>query len=307
MIPARPLHAFGPATRQPPPGSPLRAWLFGVELGGRGHYAAAAAVLGRLLADPAVPPGVRAHAAVALASHRRQQGGHAAARVLDARALAWAAAAPPDPPGPDPDGTGVAAARVDALVGLAADAIGLGDADGAGRLLDAAEALGHPSWRPGVRAAWVRAELALLTGRAAEAVGPAERALVAARGAGSARHLLKSRLVRAVVRGVVRPDGAVLMELDAVADAASRVCRPLEWPARLAAADLAERVSRLSVTESSPAANDRGVDVQNSSVNGRPGDATRRRHAAGVALSALYQLSDGVGRRLMGESVWVPL
>ncbi|MCX6467435.1 MAG: hypothetical protein NTW05_28205, partial [Pseudonocardiales bacterium] len=193
-----------------------------------------------------------------------------------------------------------------ALVVLAADADGLGDPEGAHRLLDAAEALGHPGWRPAVRAGWVRAELALLTGRAAEAVAPAERALAAARSAGSPRHVLKSRLVRAVAEAVVRPNGAVLAELDAVADAAAAAWRPLEWPARLAAADLVTRISGLSVTRSSPAANDRRPDVAEASVNGRPDDATRRRHAAAAAVSVLYQFSDGTGRRLMGESLWVP-
>ena len=99
-----------------------------------------------------------------------------------------------------------AAARIDALVGLAADAIGLGDPTGAERLLAvAAPALAaHPSWRPATRACWVRAELALVLGRPAEAVAPAEAALAAAGRGGSLRHVLKSRIVLAVAR---RPQG----------------------------------------------------------------------------------------------------
>jgi hypothetical protein len=294
-----------------------------VELGGRGRYAAAGAVLGRLLADAATPPAVAAHAAVALASHRRQQGGHAAARVLDARGLALASAASPDPAastgdtdgtdpdgtdpdGTDPDGTGVLAARVDALVGLAADAVGLGDPDGAARLLDAAEALGHTGWRPAVRAGWVRAELALVTGRAAEAVEPADRALAAARAAGSPRHVLKSRLVRAVTEAVLRPDGAVLDELDTLGDEARDGWPPLEWPARLAAADLAALLEPRSVTGSTPSANERRLDVPDPSVNGRRDAAARRRHAARLTVSVLHLLSDGPGRRALGVSPWVP-
>jgi hypothetical protein len=296
---------FGPGTRAASPGSPWARWLHAVELGGRGRYAAAAAVLGRLLADPAVPRVVAAHAAVALASHRRQQGGHAAARVLDARALALAAAAPDDGD-PRPDGTDVLGAVVDALVGLAADAVGLGDAAGAVRLLDAAADRRHPGWRPAVRAGWVRAELALLTGRAGDAVAPAEEALRSARAAGSPRHVLKSRLVRAVVEAVHHPDAVVLAELDAlVADAVPR-WPPLVWPAQLAGADLAERLSQLSVTESSPAANDSRRRAADASANGRRSDAARRRHAGRLAVNDLYQASDGPGKRLMGESLWVP-
>ena len=276
-----------------------------VELGGRGRYAVAAAVLGRLLADAAVPRVVAAHAAVALASHRRQQGGHAAARVLDARALALASTARADE-GPRPDGTDVLGAVVDALVGLAADAVGLGDAAGAARLLDAAAARGHPGWRPAVRAGWVRAELALLTGRAADAVGPADAALTVSRAAGSPRHVVKSRLVRAVVEAVRNPDAAVLAELDALVDLAVPGWPPLEWPARLAGADLQERLSHFSVTGSSPTANESPRRVAGRSVNGRRSDAARRRHAGQLAVSALYQACDGAGKRLMGESLWVP-
>ena len=262
-------------------------------------------MLGRLLADPAVPRVVAAHAAVALASHRRQQGGHAAARVLDARALALAAAAPDDGD-PRPDGTDVLGAFVDALVGLAADAVGLGDTAGAVRLLDAAAARRHPGWRPAVRAGWVRAETALLTGRAGDAVASADEALRAARAAGSPRHVLKSRLVRAVAEAVRHPDAVVLAELDALVDFAVPGWPPLEWPARLAGADLQERLSQLSVTRSSPSANEPVRPIVDESTNGRRSAAAHRRHAGRVAVSAIYQASDGAGKRLMGESLWVP-
>jgi len=67
------------AVRIEPGMSALDRWLVAVALGGQGRYAAAATELGRLLADPAVPRAVAAHAAVTRAAHRRQQGGHAAA------------------------------------------------------------------------------------------------------------------------------------------------------------------------------------------------------------------------------------
>lgn len=47
----------------------------------------------------------------------------------------------------------------------------------------------------------------------------------------------------AVALGAVRPDGAALVELDAVADeAGARGVLPLVWPARLAAADVLDRL-----------------------------------------------------------------
>ncbi|GEC20392.1 hypothetical protein PHY01_26750 [Pseudonocardia hydrocarbonoxydans] len=254
-----------------------------------------------LLADPRVPGAVAAHAAVTLAAHRRQRGGHALARPLDGRGLRLAAAAPAAPR--CPDGTDAAAAGVDALVGLAADALGLGDPV-AGRLLDAAEAVGHPSWRTAVRIGWVRAEAALYAGVAARGLEPAERALERAREAGSVRHVVKSRLVLAVVRAVAHPDGAVLGELDAIAEAADGAgLFPLSGPARLAAADLADTLGGPTVTGSSPNANDRAGDRSPEAANGRPNGTARRRHAAARTASVLYQLSDPLGRGLTGEPV----
>jgi len=168
--------AFGSTPHRIPRAAvdPEERWLVAVALGGQGYYAAAAAELERLAADPAVPLRVAAHAAVTRAAHLRQLGGHAVARSWDARGLRLAAgalragAAPTGPriggvsprwdstggvsprcdgvangdgPAGCPcDGLDAAAARIDALVGLAADAVGLGDLAGAERLLAAAAA-----------------------------------------------------------------------------------------------------------------------------------------------------------------------
>jgi len=275
-----------------------------VALGGQGRFAAAATLLQRLLADPCTPAAVAAHAAVTLAAHRRQRGGHALARPLDGRGLRLAATAPWAPR--CPDGTDAAAATVDALVGLAADALGLGDPV-AGRLLDAAAAVGHPSWRTAVRIGWVRAEAALYAGDAADGIEPARRALDRAQEAGALRHVVKSRLVLAVTRAVARPDGSVLTELDAVAEAADRVgLFPLSGPARLAAADLADTLGSASVTGSSQNANDTVGGRSLEAANGRPSGPARRRHAAARSASVLYQLSDPLGRGLTGEPVQAP-
>jgi hypothetical protein len=291
------------------PGMPAAdRWLVAVTLGGQGRYAAAAAVLGDLLATPGVPRAVAAHAAVTLAAHRRQLGGHAAARPLDAMGLRLAdpgradlglgAVAPATPL--DADGTDAVAARVDALVGLAADAIGMGAADTAERLLQVAgeSARRHPSWRPAVRLGWVRAELALLRGDAAAAVAPARDALELAAVGGSARHLLKSRIVHAVAMAAAGGDSRdALAELDGAADEAEDAgLLPLVWPARLAAADVLERA-----LDRVPDANEGAARTAQRSLNGRTSGAPRRRHAGAATVSVILGRCDPVGRRLMRE------
>jgi hypothetical protein len=292
---------------------PEERWLAAVALGGQGHYAAAATELARLAADPTVPSRLAAHAAVTRAAHLRQLGGHAAARAYDARGLRLAAA--PERPssgervvGGSPrcgvdDGLDAAAARLDALVGLAADAVGLGDPSTAERLL-AVAAPGlevHPSWRPATRAGWVRAEMALVRGRPAAAVAQAEAALITARLGGSLRHVLKSRIVLAVVRGVAgdHPPAAVLTELDAAADeCAAAGLLPLCWPAGLAALDLAAN-PQVRI-------NEQVASAPGSALGGRSDGTTRRRHAVRTALNVLEQRSDPACKGQMGESVWIP-
>jgi hypothetical protein len=281
---------------------PADRWQVAVALGGTGHYAAAATVLTGLLGSPGVRPVVAAHAAVTLASHRRQLGGHGAARRYDALGLRLADVAPAAVP--DDMGTDPLAARIDALVGLAADAIGAGAADTADRLLRAAADTGrrHPSWRPAVRLGWVRAELALLRGDPAAALGPAGHALDLAGQGGSLRHLLKSRIVHAVVRSAAGgdPDEA-LAALDAAAGEAERTgLLPLVWPAMLAAADVLERAPEQPCRRTVET-NDRGSRMAQRSVNDRSRDAPRRRHAAFATVSVILARCDPIGRHLMRE------
>lgn len=304
---------------------PVDRWLVAVALGAQGRYAAAATELGRLLADPTVPAAVAAHAAVTRAAHRRQQGGHTAARPDDALGLRLASAAPRAVP--DVAGTDAWAARIDALVGLAADAVGLGVPTAAVRLLDSAQRLadGHPSWRPAVRLGWVRAELALLTGRAAEAVAPAASAVAGARAAGSARHLLKSRIVLVVAlgaAGAIEPCAAV-EELDAVGAECARLgLLPLRRPCALAAADLLDGmraeggsaggavgsgdprdVACGTGAEGGSAANEWTARTAQRSPDDRSDGAARRRHAAASTMSVIEQRTDPRGKRLMGVSL----
>lgn len=290
----------GAPVRVRPGMAPLERWAVAVALGGQGRYAAAATVLTGLLAAPDVPRAVAAHAAVTLAAHRRQLGGHVAARPYDAMGLRLAAAAPvaaPDDAGVDP-----LAARVDALVGLAADAIGTGDAGTADRLLAAAAAAGrdHPSWRPAVRLGWVRAELALLRGDAAAAVAPARRALELAVAGGSLRHVLKSRIVEAVARSAAGIDpAAALTDLDDAAEAAERIgLLPLVRPARMAAADVVDQAP-----QGSRRANDGAPRMAQRSVSDRTSDAPRRRHAGMATVSVIMARCDPIGRRLMREGL----
>ena len=330
MSPGARTAAFGSTPHRIPRAAvePEERWLVAVALGGQGHYAAAAAELERLAADPAVPRRVAAHAAVTRAAHLRQLGGHAAARSWDARGLRLAIAAGGAAPdrgsarGGSPggrgtpgggvaagsdDGTDAEAARIDALVGLAADAIGLGDPTGAERLLAAAAPAlaAHPSWRPATRAGWVRAELALVLGRPAEAVAPAEAALAAAGRGGSRRHVLKSRIVLAVARsaaGVMTPAAAVT-ELDAAAaECAGLGLLPLCWPAGLAALDL----TPLPAVKPQVRINEQVASPAGTALGGRPDGTTRRRHAVQAALNVIEQRSDALGKRQMGESVWIP-
>jgi hypothetical protein len=304
--------AFGRSPGSPVPigvADPVHRWLAAVALGGQGRYAAAAALLEGLLDDPPTSPAVAAHAAVTTASHRRQLGGHAAARRYDALGLRLATSAldgRAPAAGPDQDGTDALAARIDALVGLAADAVGHGAAMVAARLLDApGESLqGHPGWRPGVRLGWVRAELALVRGRPGAAVEAAEHALAVAERAGAVRHVLKSGIVLTVARGAVSPDRAVVAELDRLAAEAQRHAQlPLVWPARLAAADLLDHHADggvpvdPEVEELSP---ERPTALPNAAASG----AAHRRHAATAAVNVIHRRSDPVGRRLMGESPW---
>jgi hypothetical protein len=326
--------AFGATPDRVPRGvrTAEERWLVAVALGGQGRYAAAATELARLAADPGVPPRLAAHAAVTRAAHLRQLGGHAAARTHDGVGLRLAAAAlraHPEAPriagvppcchsasgvspccnggvggAVDPDdGVDLAAARIDALVGLAADAIGLGDPAAAERLLTvAAPALAaHPSWRPATRAGWVRAELALVRGQAVTAVAPAEAALAAARCGGSLRHVLKSRIVLAVAQATagVTTAAETVTELDAAAAECARSgLLPLCWPAGLAALDLGVN-PQLRI-------NDQVAPSAGTALGGRSEGTTRRRHAVRAALSVIEQRSDAVGKRQMGESVWIP-
>ncbi|BBZ26964.1 hypothetical protein MMAD_12590 [Mycolicibacterium madagascariense] len=178
--------AFGPDPgRWPLPAATTadELWLRAVAAGGQGRYASALSDLDRL-ARARPEPVLASHAFGTRASFERQLGRHEVARSWDGRAVAAA--------GQDVE------AAADALIGLAADALGRGRFALSRQLLErAADLLGNASGRVAIRLSWVSAELAMCTGRGSQAVGYAEAAVRAAEGWPSARHAAKSQVVLA--------------------------------------------------------------------------------------------------------------
>ncbi|OBI42653.1 hypothetical protein [Mycobacterium colombiense] len=169
--------------------TPVQLWLRAVAAGGQGRYGAAfrdLEVLRRSApAGPLVSLSMSTHG-----SFLRQLGWHSLARGWDGRALALA--------GDDPE------AGADALIGLAADALGVGRFAAAAALLERADPLlaspksAVPDRLP-VRRRWVAAELAMARGDGAPAVRHAEEGaeLAAAMTVASPRHRIKSDVVLA--------------------------------------------------------------------------------------------------------------
>jgi len=201
-------------------------WLRAVAAAGQGRYASARADLGALRRQR--PNGSLASLAFsAQASFLRQLGDHRLARGWDGRALAFAQAGSQEPRSVE--------AEVDALVGLAADALGVGRLAASMRLLKcAASALGDAPDPPrlGIRMAWVSAELAMAGGDGGGAVRNAERGveLAALTSPMSRRHRIKSDVVLAAAlcsAGSLQRSRTVA---DAtLADATSHGLVPLQW------------------------------------------------------------------------------
>jgi tetratricopeptide (TPR) repeat protein len=205
-------------------------WLLGVCLSSAGRYGAALVVLDPVVASAG--PGaddqsaeaqlLGALAAATVASIHRQLGRHAVAQGYDDTALAVS------------DGAGEAG--FDALLGLAADAVGLGDPGTAAHRLQAAADLanGRPEWwRQRVRLDWVRAELALLEERAEDAVTAAHAAVELAEQSGAPRHVAKGLLFLGVAQVQAgRPGEATATLRRAAILAESLGTVPLQWPVR---------------------------------------------------------------------------
>lgn len=196
-------------------------WLRAVAAGGQGRYSSARHDLEALVRT------ARAGRLASLAhstqgSFLRQLGWHVLARRWDGRALALA--------GSDSE------AVADALIGLAADALGVGRFAAAARLLSRAEQVSAsaPVRRLALRRAWVAAELAMATGAGRAAVRYAEAAAQLAEQAagdgGSARHQVKSEMVLAAALCSAGDIDRARRVGDAALDAAGKFgLVPLRW------------------------------------------------------------------------------
>jgi tetratricopeptide (TPR) repeat protein len=209
----------------PQASTPHELWLRAVVAGGQGRYGSAMADLDVVCRERSGPLVSLAHST--RASFLRQLGWHDRARGWDGRAIALA--------GSDPE------AGTDALIGLAADALGVGRfAASATALRRAAELLTRsaPPRLP-VRLAWVSAELAMARGEGATAVAHAERAVELAAAFGSARHALKSNVVRAAALcSAGKIDESRRLADAALQDAERLGIIPLRWALACLLADI---------------------------------------------------------------------
>lgn len=229
--------------------TPRQLWLRAIAAGGQGRFASSHSDLAALLA--ACPGGwLAAAACVARASFLRQLGWHALARGWDGRAVALAG-----PNAADPETPELAEVRADALIGLAADALGMGRLAASAALLargtgpDAA--IAASVGRVAVRRAWVTAELAMAAGDGATAVRHAEKALEsademdAARSGAWLRHRIKSEVVLAAALCCAGDVGRARLLADATMAATAREgLVPLQWATACLLADLGSSAHR---------------------------------------------------------------
>lgn len=277
-------------------GKPAARWLTGVVLGAQGRYAAAYALLEPLCALPDLV--LSSLACSTLGSHRRQLGGHDAARRWDAAAVARAARSvqpnrvQPNRVQPEgPDGMDARGALADGLLGLAADALALGRLTEARTLATRAEGPAEGCWRTATRHAWVSAELALAAGDPASARAPAEAAARLARAHAADRHAVKSDIVLAVAlsTGGVELDRAGELLRTALATASRHGWRSLSWPAAYAASAM------------DPAIGSAGEPSEKEVRSVRD-----LREYAGAVLHGVLQATDPAGREIAVRSPWVP-
>jgi tetratricopeptide (TPR) repeat protein len=234
------------------------AWLLGVALAARGRYGGALTVLSPLIepgeaADAAPEQELfAAFAAATIASVHRQLGRHSVARDYDERGLALV----------DDDEAGF-----DCRLGLAADAVGLGEVETAQEHLELAAEMvaAHKDWwRQQVRLDWVRAEVSLLEGDADAAVSAAVSAVERAEAALAPRHVAKGLLFLGVAQVQTGDEEAVTTLRRAATLAESLEALPLVWPARAVLGAL--------VGDTDPVESARSLAAARSAVLGIAGD-----------------------------------
>jgi hypothetical protein len=201
-------------------------WLLGVALSASGRYGGGLRVLAPLLETAGqTSPETRLFASLAAAtaaSVHRGLGRHQHARELDQAGLATA--------------NGMSEAVFDATLGLAVDAVGLGELDAArGHLREAEELVSvHDEewWRQRVRFDWARAEVALLADDPGEALAAATASVERAESARAPRHVAKGLLFQGVAElqaGASDPAGTLRR---AATLAEGLVALPVVWQAR---------------------------------------------------------------------------
>ncbi len=242
-------------------------WLLGVAHASRGRFGTALTLLGGVmgplraaLAGAETAPELRlfgALAAATVASVHRQLGRHTVAWEFDALGLTAADAMP-----------GLDEAVFDCRLGLASDAVGLGEVEIATTELAVAAGLAdaHPDWwRQRVRLDWARAEIALAQRRPRRRRRrPPRKRSTAAELARAPRHVAKGLLFLGVSQAQRGLPDAVTTLRRAATLAEQLGTTPLIWPARALVGALLE--------ESDPATSARSLQAARSAVLAIAGD-----------------------------------
>ncbi|MFT4202020.1 hypothetical protein [Gordonia sp. (in: high G+C Gram-positive bacteria)] len=225
-----------------PAASTSGLWQRAVQVGHRGDIAEAREILSDLddAVGPSRDPDDRALVSLAQstrASWLRQSGRHDLAHRLDGRAVYTAV----DAAGPPPVSGWPRAALADALIGLAADNLGLGRFDASTGLLDeAADVLAAPAetddWhldgRLRLRRLWVAAENALYRGEGERGRQEALAAVTAAADCPSSHHRIKTSLIAAAAAAACGDTVEATTRARAVVDDAGALALlPLQWAA----------------------------------------------------------------------------
>ncbi|MCX6460423.1 MAG: hypothetical protein NTZ03_08940 [Actinobacteria bacterium] len=196
-------------------------WLRGVALGAHGRYGCALTVLAQIHSGS---PWLSQSLSTSASLHR-QLSRHAQARVLDLEAL---------------DAAVGVVDQGDAELGLAADAVGLGDQVEARSRWAKAVSSTEGDWRRSVRCSWVETEIALMNSDGLVARAAASAALTLSADRRAPRHVAKSMLFAGVAALQVQDvTSAARLLRSALAQAADSGAWPLVWPAATVLARIA--------------------------------------------------------------------
>lgn len=231
------------------------AWAEAVEAGGRGEYARALAGLEAIrrcaIGNSVSETALRSLTLSTEASLLRQSGRHRQARARDGQALLTVAGHLDDPAtGSIADFVPQRAATADALIGLAADNLGLLRFSASRRLLDRARTVLAPhldpaapewsspetDWHTALRCLlrweWVSAELGLYSGNVSAGVAHARAGEGLLVDRAPVRHRLKTRLIAAAATAAAGDRAGATEAARAVVNRTrAAALMPLEWAA----------------------------------------------------------------------------